>query len=250
MRGGYISHERIPNGEPRLPLQEIPAAEKGMKASSACAKLPLPGDEVADRGIGSESRRREAGLLVEIRRGSPAAVEELFDRYHAKVFSLAKSILKNDSDAEEAAQDVFLTVVRKAELFRGQSALYSWIYRICVNTCLMRVRRQRRNGTVPIEDYMPVFTKDGKHANPAGDWSREVERRMLQKELGMMIEKYTDSLPEKYRSVFVLCDVQGFTYEETARIMELSIPAVKSRLHRTRLFLRERLGRYLQEGMA
>ncbi|MBI5342632.1 MAG: sigma-70 family RNA polymerase sigma factor, partial [Deltaproteobacteria bacterium] len=125
-----------------------------------------------------------------------------------------------------------------------------WIYRICVNTCLMRIRRQRGNGTVPIEDYLPVFTTEGTHANPDGDWSREVERRMLQKELGRMIEKYTRTLPEKYRSVFELCDVQGFSYEETALIMGLSIPAVKSRLHRTRLFLRERLGRYLREGEA
>lgn len=193
-------------------------------------------------------RKEEEALLGEIRKASPAAVEELFDRYHAKVYGLAKSILKNESDAEEVVQDVFLTVVRKADLFRGQSALYSWIYRICVNTCLMRIRRQRWNGTVPIEDYLPVFTTEGTHANPAGDWSREVERRMLQKELGRMIEKYTQTLPEKYRSVFELCDVQGFSYEETAQIMGLSIPAVKSRLHRTRLFLRERLGRYLREG--
>src|SRR5512134_2049195 len=154
---------------------------------------------------------KEAALLFGLKIGDPAAIETLFDRYHAKVYGLAMSILKNRSDAEEAVQDVFLTVVRKAELFRGQSALYSWIYRICVNTCLMRIRRQKRNGTVQIEQYLPVFTKDGAHANPTDDWSREVERRMLQKELGMMIEKYTGSLPEKYRSVFVLCDVQGFS---------------------------------------
>ncbi|MBI5577387.1 MAG: sigma-70 family RNA polymerase sigma factor [Deltaproteobacteria bacterium] len=232
-------------------MNEIPLADKGKGVKTATleyARMPEGRDVVSAKVAGTDSRREEAVLLEEIRRGTPAAVEELFSRYHAKVYSLAKSILKNDADAEEAAQDVFLTVVRKADLFRGQSALYSWIYRICVNTCLMRVRRQRRNGTVPIEEFLPVFTKDGMHANPAGDWSREVERRMLQKELGMMIEKYMDTLPEKYRSVFVLCDVQGFSYEETARIMELSIPAVKSRLHRTRLFLRERLGRYLREG--
>ena len=214
------------------------------------ARLPREDYGVPGTEIVSESRRNEAALLEEIRRATPAAIEELFERYHAKVFSLAKSILKNDCDAEEAAQDVFLTVVRKADLFRGQSALYSWIYRICVNTCLMRIRRLRRNETVSIEEYLPVFTKEGTHATPSGDWSREVERRLLQKELGKMIGKYTDLLPEKYRSVFVLCDVEGFSYEETAQILKLSIPAVKSRLHRTRLHLRERLGRYLREGIA
>jgi len=193
-------------------------------------------------------RLKEAEFLDEIRRASPTAVEELFERYHPKVYSLARSILKNESDAEEVAQDVFLTVVRKAGLFRGQSALYSWIYRICVNTCLMRLRKQRRNGTVPIGEYLPVFTSEGKHARQVEDWSRGIERRMLEKELGQLIEKYAGNLSEKYRTVFVLCDVQGFSYEEAARIMNLSVPALKSRLHRSRLYLRERLGRYLREG--
>lgn len=220
MKAAYSGHARIRNSEESAPGRE----------------------EIA--GI----RLKEVEFLDEIRRASPAAVEELFDRYHPKVYSLARSILKNESDAEEVAQDVFLTVVRKAGLFRGQSALYSWIYRICVNTCLMRLRKQRRNGTVPIGEYLPVFTSEGRHVRQVEDWSRGIERRMLEKELGQLIEKYAGDLSEKYRMVFVLCDVQGFSYEEAARIMNLSIPALKSRLHRSRLYLRERLGRYLREG--
>jgi RNA polymerase sigma-70 factor (ECF subfamily) len=193
-------------------------------------------------------REEDAALVSGVRLGVPSAIEVLFDRYHAKVYGLAKSILKNDSDAEEAAQDVFLTVVRKADMFQGNSALYSWIYRICVNTCLMRLRRGRRVSTVPIERFLPVFTKDGAHASPVEDWSPEVERRILEKELGQVIRRYSESLPEKYRTVFALCDVQGLSYEETAGILDISIPAVKSRLHRARLNLRERLGRYLHDG--
>ncbi len=193
-------------------------------------------------------REEDAALLSGIRLGVPSAIEALFDRYHAKVYGLAMSILKNGSDAEEAAQDVFLTVVRKSDLFRGNSALYSWIYRISVNTCLMRLRRGRRSETVPIEGFLPVFTKEGAHTRPAEDWSREVERRILEKELGQVIRRYSESLPEKYRTVFGLCDVQGLSYEETADVLDLSIAAVKSRLHRARLNLRERLGRYLRDG--
>ncbi|HEY6075079.1 MAG TPA: sigma-70 family RNA polymerase sigma factor, partial [Anaerolineales bacterium] len=189
-----------------------------------------------------------ADLLEGIRLGAPAAVEALFDRYHGKVYGLAMSILKNKSDAEEAAQDVFLSVVRKADRFQGNSALYSWIYRICVNTCLMRLRRGRRAETFPIEEYLPVFTKEGAYARPVEDWSREVERRHLEKELGLVIKRFMDELSEKYRVVFVLSDVEGLSNEETAQVLDLTIAAVKSRLHRARLYLRERLSRYLQDG--
>ena len=189
-------------------------------------------------------------LLAELGKGSPEAVEALFDRFHGKIYGLAMSILKNESDAEEATQDVFMTVVRKAFTFKGDSALYSWIYRICVNACLMRLRTKKRTDTVSIEEFLPVFTDEGMHANPVGDWSKEVERKMLDKELGEVIRKLTEKLSEKYRVVFVLSDVEGLSNEETAQILGLTVPAVKSRLHRARLYLRERLGRYLQDGKA
>src|SRR3972149_402292 len=99
-------------------------------------------------------------LLEELRKGSPEAVEMLFERFHGKISGLAMSILKNESDAEEAAQDVFLTVFQKGDTFQGNSALYSWIYRICVNACLMRLRGKRRQETVSIEEFMPVFTEE------------------------------------------------------------------------------------------
>jgi RNA polymerase sigma-70 factor (ECF subfamily) len=187
-------------------------------------------------------------LLEELRKGTPEAVENLFDRFHGKIYGLAMSILKNESDAEEATQDVFLTVVQKAHTFKGNSALYSWIYRICVNTCLMRLRGKRRGETVSIEDFMPVFTEDGMHASLIDDWSKEVERKALDKELGQVIQRFTGDLSEKYRVVFVLSDVEGLSNEETAQILGLTVPAVKSRLHRARLYLRERLTRYLREG--
>jgi RNA polymerase sigma-70 factor (ECF subfamily) len=198
--------------------------------------------------MGSERLMDDNVLLEELRAGSEAAVEALFERFHGKIYSLALSILKNDSDAQEAAQDVFITVIRKVGMFKGDSALYSWIYRICVNTCLMRLRGKRRNETVSIEEFMPVFTEEGMHASPIDDWSKEVERNLLNKELGEVIRKHTESLSEKYRVVFVLSDVEGLANEETAEILGLSVPAVKSRLHRARLYLRERLARYVTQG--
>jgi RNA polymerase sigma-70 factor (ECF subfamily) len=190
----------------------------------------------------------DATLLAQLRLCLPAAVEALFDRYHGKVYGLAISILKNQRDAEEVVQDVFLTVVRKADQFQGHSALSSWIYRICVNACLMRLRKDRRTETVPIEEFLPVFTHEGAHAGSVQDWSREVEHRHLEKELGQVIKRFTDELSEEYRVVFLLSDVEGLSNEETAQVLDLTIPAVKSRLHRTRLYLRDRLRRYLQDG--
>lgn len=189
-------------------------------------------------------------LLAKLRSGAPGVVEELLRLYQGKIFSLAMSILKNESDAEEAAQDVFMTVIRKIDTFKGNSAFYSWMYRICVNTCLMRLRGQRRDDTVAIEDFMPVFTEDGMHASPMDDWSKEVERKALNEELGKMIRKFTEELSEKYRVVFVLSDIEGLSNEETAKILGMTVPAVKSRLHRARLYLREQLSRYLQDGRA
>lgn len=200
--------------------------------------------------MSAERWKDDEVLLDRLRKGSPDAVSELLRLFQGKIFNLAMSILKNESDAEEATQDVFMTVIRKADTFKGNSALYSWMYRICVNTCLMRLRGKRRNDTVSIEEFMPVFTEEGMHASPMDDWSKEVERNALNEELGQMIRKYTDLLSEKYKVVFVLSDVEGLSNEETAQILGLTVPAVKSRLHRARLYLREQLSRYLLEGKA
>ena len=200
--------------------------------------------------MSAERWKEDEVLLERLRKGSPEAVTELLRLFQGKIFNLAMSILKNESDAEEATQDVFMTVIRKADTFKGNSALYSWMYRICVNTCLMRLRGKRRNDTVSIEEFMPVFTEEGMHASPMDDWSKEVERKALNEELGQMIRKFTDQLSEKYKVVFVLSDVEGLSNEETAQILGLTVPAVKSRLHRARLFLREQLSRYMREGKA
>jgi RNA polymerase sigma-70 factor (ECF subfamily) len=193
-------------------------------------------------------RPEDAALLSKLRLDAPAAIETLFDRYHEKVYGLAMSILMNKREAEEATQDVFLAVVRKAECFQEDSENHSWIYRICVNTCLMRLRKGRRMETVPIEEFLPAFTKEGAYASPVEDWSLEVERQIPEKEIEQVIGGFAEELTEKYRLVFAFCDLQGFSYEETAQILGMPIAVVKSRLHLARLYLRERLSRYHRDG--
>jgi len=218
------------------------------RASAGTAHLRNGSGSATRRAVRTDLRPKDEALPSRLRRGAPAAVEALFDRYHGTVYGLAMSILKNESDAEEATQDVFHTLVRKADRFQGNLALPSRICRICVNACLMRLRKGRRTETVPIEDFLPVFTGEGAHAMPVEDWSREVDRRLPGKELGRVIGGLAEELPEKYLVVFALCDVQGFSCEETAQVLDLTVAEVKSRLLRARLYLRERLSRYLRDG--
>ena len=200
------------------------------------------------RAVDTGHRAEDAVLHSKLRPDAPISVEALFDRSHGKVYGLAMSILMSRSDAEEATRDVFLEVARKADRLRDDSWNHSWIYRICVNTCLMRLRKGRVTETVSIREFLPVFTGEGAHANPIEDWSREVECRISRKEIGQVIGRFAATLPEKYLVVFALGDVRGFSCEETAQVLNLTIAEVKSRLHRVRLYLRERLGRYLRDG--
>jgi len=187
-------------------------------------------------------------IIKGLKKQDEQSVVDLIDKYQGRIYNLAISILRNEADAEEITQDVFMTVYQKIDSFKGDSAFFSWIYRICVNACLMRLRNRKRTDAVSIEEFMPVFTEEGRHASEIGDWSREVERRVLNRELGDVLRTFIAELSEKYRVVLVLSDVEGLSNEETANILGLTIPAVKSRLHRARLYLRERLDKYLKEG--
>lgn len=190
----------------------------------------------------------DSHIIAGLKKRDEQSVVDLIDKYHGRIYNLAISILRNEGDAEEITQDVFMTVYQKIDSFKGDSAFFSWIYRICVNACLMRLRNRKRTDAVSIEDFMPVFTEEGRHASELRDWSREVERRVLNRELGDVLRKFISELSEKYRVVLVLSDVEGLSNEETANILGLTIPAVKSRLHRARLYLRERLSKYITEG--
>lgn len=193
-------------------------------------------------------RPEGAAPLSNHRLDAPAAIKTHFDRTHEKVYGLAMSILMNGKDAEEATQEVFLAAVREAECFREDPGDHFRIYRICVNTCLMRLRKVRRTETVPIEEFLPSFTREGTHAMPVEDWSREAGQRIPDKELGQVIVGFAEELTEEYRLVFALSVLQVFSYEDMAQVLCLPIATVKSRLHLARLYLRERLSRYHRNG--
>lgn len=183
-------------------------------------------------------KKSDAELVAEFRAGDVASFEELISRYAQKAFSLASRLTKSPEDAEEVLQDVFVTVFRKIEGFQSKSSFSSWLYRITVNCSFMKLRKKRQNRSVSIEDLPLTLQKSLRSAKHA---PHETEIVTLRHELGEAIESAIQRLPEEYRPVFILRDVDGLTSREVGKILSLSIPAVKSRLHRSRLMLRRTL---------
>jgi RNA polymerase sigma-70 factor (ECF subfamily) len=173
------------------------------------------------------------------------AFEELVRRYHSQVYRLALTVTKNPRDAEEVTQETFLNLYRKLDTFRGESKFSSWLYRVTANFALMRLRKQRRQPQVLLDDLLPQFYENsGKNDKPASDWSERADRQFENRELGSKINTAIADLPEKYRIILVLRDVENLSNEEIAQTLGMSVPAVKSILHRSRLFVREALSKY------
>ena len=196
----------------------------------------------------AEPRRpdRDRDLLQALRHHEPMAAEHLVTNYGERAYRLASRITGNGSDAEEVVQDAFWTVVRKIDMFRGESAFGSWLYRIVANAAYQRLRRRpssRRE--ISWDEVLPGFDESGRHVGPAVDWSPRVEDPSLRVELRTALSAAIDELPAGYRAVLVLRDVEGRSNGEIAEVLGLNTAVVKTRVHRARLFLRKRLGEFM-----
>ena len=192
----------------------------------------------------------EAGRLIErLQGGDAAALETLMSQYGGRVYRLAWGITRDQGDAEEVVQDVFLTLATKGDTFEGRSAFGSWLYRIATNAALNKRRGKRREVETSLEEYLPTFEADGhRHGDRAwllADWSQNPEHELLSGETRRTLERALDGLPESYRAVLVLRDVEERSNEEVAEMLGESVASVKSRLHRARMALREQLTRSL-----
>lgn len=187
----------------------------------------------------------EESVLVEAARsGDIGAFESLVRRYDRSVFRIAQHITQNREDAEDVVQDAFLKAYQNLGQFQGQSKFYTWLVRIAVNEALMRLRRRRPERMVSIDE--DIKTEEDSMPREIADWSPNPEQLYTQSELKDLLGKTIQGLPPSFRTVFVLRDVEGLSTEETASALELSVPAVKSRLLRARLQLRERLNKYFK----
>ncbi len=173
-------------------------------------------------------------------------LELLFAKYHRKIYALAHSLLMDERDAMEVSREVFLAVVRQGDGPQGKDPLSSGMYRACVDACFRRLRRRASSDTVAIEPFLPEFTPRGTHAGSVEDWTSKV--KALDADLSAAIRKFTGELPPEYRVALLLTDREGLSHEQTARVLRLSVPVVRSRVHFARLYLRERLSRHLGGG--
>src|SRR5450432_1004181 len=187
----------------------------------------------------------ELALVASAKAGDVTAFEELVRRYDRNVFRIAQHITQNREDAEDVVQDAFIKAYTNLKQFQGQSKFYTWLVRIAVNEALMKLRRRRPERTVSLDEE--VKTEEDSVPREVADWSPNPEQQYKQAELREILDKTINGLPASFRTVFVLRDVEGLSTEETADALELSIPAVKSRLLRARLQLRERLNRFFQK---
>lgn len=191
---------------------------------------------MSDEAIREEDRQ----LLSRAQDGDVSAFEALVDAHRDKVYGLALRMTRSEADAAEITQDTFLSAYQHLKDFRGDAAFGSWVHRIAANHALMRLRHRRVAQAAEQELQGPEFTERGSLADyPQTDWSRDAEEKALDAELGAAIQQASDRLPEGYREVFLLKDVEGLSYEQIAEATGDSIPAIKSRLHRARLALRE-----------
>jgi len=191
-------------------------------------------------------------LVEKAQKGDGEAFAVLVERHQRQLYRLAMRMTGSEADAQEVLQEAFLNAYQKLPLFRGEAQFSSWLYRIAANSALMRLRRKRRAPDSvpdePIELGAPRFDQQGGFETPPrSDWSQRADEKLETRELGDAIEKAVAGLPEDYRTVFLLKDVDGLSNEEIAHSLELSVPAVKSRLHRARLALREKLGEFFGE---
>jgi RNA polymerase sigma-70 factor (ECF subfamily) len=189
---------------------------------------------------------RDAALVEGLRREDMAAVEQLIDRYGDRVYRLAYRITGSREDAEEVAQDALWTAARKIQTFKGDSAFGSWLYRIAANAAYMKLRARKSSAReIAIDDVMPALEDGGVHFEPMDDWSLRVDEQALTTELREVLETAIGELPPEYRTALVMHDVEGLSNPDIAETLGISLPAVKSRIHRSRLYLRKRLSEYL-----
>ncbi|HEX7288946.1 MAG TPA: sigma-70 family RNA polymerase sigma factor [Candidatus Angelobacter sp.] len=191
-----------------------------------------------------EGTTDEMSLVQAAKNGDLEAFSELVRRYDRNVFRIAQHITHNEEDAQDVVQDAFLKAYQNLEQFQGNSKFYTWLVRIAVNEALMRLRKRRSDRTVSLDE--DVETEEGSMPREVADWSPNPEQIYGQSELGDILKKTIQGLPPGFRTVFVLRDIEGLSTEETAEMLGLSVPAIKSRLLRARLQLRERLAKYFK----
>lgn len=181
----------------------------------------------------------DAALLAALKRGDESAFAELVRANTGRMLAVSRRILKSDDEAHDATQEAFLQAFRAIDRFEGEALLSTWLHRITVNACLMRLRHRRRHPELAIDDLLPSFDETGHRVEETpGEWTDDVLARMEKAQLEKVVRDAIDRLPENHRCVLVLRDIEGLSTEEAAQALGIRPEAAKMRLHRARQALR------------
>lgn len=197
----------------------------------------------------TSERPDESALLAGLRRGDEEAFEELVRSQMGRMLAVARRFLPEE-DARDAVQDALLNVTKSIGSFRGNARLSTWLHRIVVNAALMRIRTRKRKPEESIEDLLPRFLEDGHQAEPAGPWRESALELIERDEVRQTVRESIQELPEDYRAVLLLRDVEERDTQETAELLGISAGNVKVRLHRARQALRTLLDPKFRDGGA
>ncbi len=195
--------------------------------------------------MGEQSTHTDSELVEKAKTGDGDAFGELVVRHESKIYGLCLKMLGNPEDAEDCLQEVFMKAFEALPGFRQEARFSTWLYRIAYNACLMRIRKKKLE-TVPLD--RPVQIGEDQIERDVADWTTDPRAELMNEELSDVLTRHINELQPDNRIVFVLRDIHGLSTDDTASVLGLSVPAVKSRLHRARLFLRERLTGYFARG--
>jgi RNA polymerase sigma-70 factor (ECF subfamily) len=183
----------------------------------------------------------EATLIAQLRAGDERAFEQVVRAYGGRLLAVARRIVGTEEDARDVVQDAFLNAFRSLDRFEGNAKLSTWLHRIVVNAALMKLRTRKRKPEQPIDALLPGFQDDGHFEERFQSWEEPADQALERAETRELVRKQIDALPESYRTVLVLRDIEGLDTEETASMLGLTVNATKIRLHRARQALRTML---------
>ena len=189
----------------------------------------------------------EEQLVKDLQAGKVSSFEQLANLYQKKIYTLSFNLTRNATDSQDVTQEVLLTLFKKGHTFLGKSAFSSWVYRITLNASYMKLRTRKKEPNLSIEDLLPSLNGAGFQQEKLQDWSENTEADFFNRETRGVIQKAVDLLPDKEKVVFLLRDVEGLSTEKVSEVLKITVPAIKSRLHRARLFLRQRLASYFED---
>lgn len=205
-------------------------------------------DLIAEDELTGLAAQEEAALARGLCAGDEAAFEHLVTAYGGRLLAVTRRILHNEEDARDAVQEAFMSAYRARTQFSASCRVSTWLHRIAVNAALMRVRRRKRKPEESIDAMLPTFKDDGHHVQEFAAWSEPVDVAMTRRETCVLVRRSIDLLPDAYRVVLLMRDIEGLDTDETATALGVTANAVKIRLHRARLALRGLIAPHMQEA--